>query len=97
MHFRGGRVRVCRTFYFRTRHQPMPSLVNRIQEHSRPSSLREVKSFLGLPNYYREFIEDFSRVASPLYYLTQNNVQWVWGKEQEESFRSLCSVLSSKP
>ena len=77
-------------------HRPMPSLVQRIKEHTAPSTIREVKSFMGLANYYRNFVKDFSKMASPLYYLTQKDVQWRWGEQQERSFRILCGCASIK-
>ena len=51
-------------------HRPAAPLVQRIAEHKTPSSIRELKSFLGLINYYRDFIQDFSKIAFPLYNLT---------------------------
>jgi len=36
-----------------------------------PTSLREVRAFLGLAGYYRKFVQNFSDIASPLHNLTQ--------------------------
>ena len=71
-------------------------MVQRIREYPAPSSLRELKSFLGLVNYYRNFINKFSDTASPLYELTQKNSTWKWGDGQETSFQSLRSALVSE-
>ncbi len=34
-----------------------------------PKSVKDIQKFLGLANYYRQFIKDFSRIASPLHEL----------------------------
>ena len=40
--------------------------VKAIQEWQPPSSVSELRSFLGLANYYRRFVEDYSKIATPL-------------------------------
>ena len=77
-------------------HCPLPGVVQRIREYPAPSSLRELKPFLGLVNYYRNFINKFSETASPLYELTQKNSTWKCGGDQETSFQSLRSALVSE-
>ena len=44
---------------------------------------------MGLTNYYRQFIWDFSRVAKPLNMLVGKDRKWKWGKEQQEAFEKL--------
>nr|GFC72230.1 retrotransposon protein, putative, Ty3-gypsy subclass [Tanacetum cinerariifolium] len=43
-----------------------PAKVEAITKWPRPTSMTEVRSFLGLPGYYRRFVEGFSRLALPL-------------------------------
>ena len=47
------------------------SKVEIVQEWQRPTNVFEVKSFLGLARYYRMFLEDFSRIATPMTRLTR--------------------------
>ncbi|KAI3772311.1 hypothetical protein L6452_03493 [Arctium lappa] len=55
-----------------------PAKIEAIKGWEAPKSPSEVRSFLGLVGYYRKFIKDFSRIATPLTALTRKNVKFVW-------------------
>ena len=50
--------------------------VEAIMSWERPRSIFEIRSFLVLAGYYRRFIEDFSRLASPMTRLTRKEVKY---------------------
>ena len=81
----------------RSGHQPLPSLVAKIKEQSRPCNPKELRSFLGLVNYYRDFIPRMAEIASPLYNLTKKAVKWSWDYHCEQAFATLCEALSENP
>ncbi|KAI3681448.1 hypothetical protein L6452_36243 [Arctium lappa] len=54
-----------------------------------PKSPTKVRSFLGLAGYYRKFIQDFSRIVSPLTTLTKKSVKFEWKEAQELAFNKL--------
>jgi len=54
-----------------------------------PRNVKEVQKFLGLANYYRRFIKDFSKIAAPLHVSIR--------KEQEEAFGKLKAVFTTEP
>lgn len=56
-----------------------------------------MRRFLGLCAYYRRFIPDFARIASPLTRLTRDDVAFVWGDEQEAAFNDLRQRLQTTP
>ena len=62
-----------------------------------PSNVKEVQSFIGLCNYYRIFIKDFTKIASPLHKLTRKNVPFNWGPEQQKAFDKLKELFTSAP
>ena len=41
-----------------------------------PKSVKDIQKFLGLANYYWRFIEEFMKVARPLYELTRKEQKW---------------------
>ncbi|KAL4022892.1 hypothetical protein IC575_016638 [Cucumis melo] len=63
----------------------------------RPFTINEVRSFLGLAGYYRRFVEDFSRIASPLTQLTKKGTPFVWSPACESSFQELKKKLVTAP
>jgi len=54
--------------------EPDPEKIACIVRWPEPTNLTEVRSFLGLASYYKNFVESFGEVARPLYELTTKNV-----------------------
>ena len=74
---------------------PTQSKVQAVRNIPQPTTVTEVKSFLGLAGYYRRCIPQFSAVAQPLTHLTKKNMPFRWGTEQEAAFQSLKDALTS--
>ena len=55
-----------------------PEKVETVMSWERPKSIFEIRSILGLAGYYRRFIEDFSRLATPMTKLTRKEVKFEW-------------------
>ncbi|CAN6586228.1 unnamed protein product [Malus baccata var. baccata] len=62
-----------------------------------PTSVREVRSFLGHAEFYRRFIKDFSKISTPLCQLLQKDVTFDFNKECEKAFKNLKEMLTSAP
>ena len=60
-----------------------------------PTNLHELRSFIGMCEYYRRFIEKFSFVFGPLHDLRKKNVKYEWTKKENESFETLKEKLIS--
>ncbi|WJZ95428.1 hypothetical protein VitviT2T_014200 [Vitis vinifera] len=73
------------------------SKVEAVQEWQRPTNVFEVRSFLGLAGYYRRFVEDFSRIATPMTRLTRKGVKFDWNEECENAFQELKRKLTTAP
>jgi len=61
-----------------------------------PKTVRDVRKFLGLANYYRQFVKNFTKIAQPLNNLTRKEEKWKWGDEQQETFKQLKQVFTSR-
>ena len=75
----------------------MPEKVTSVASWPTPTSVKEVRSFLGLAGYYRRFVKQFSKIASPLTELTKDRVKFRWGKEEQEAMDRLKESLSAAP
>jgi len=62
-----------------------------------PKNVKDVRKFLGLANYYRRFIKDFTQVARSINMLMRKDVKWQWGVEQQKAFDELKRVFTMKP
>ncbi|KAA0058469.1 pol protein [Cucumis melo var. makuwa] len=70
-----------------------PAKIEAVTSWPRPFTVSEVRSFLGLAGYYRRFVENFSRIATPLTQLTRMGAPFVWSKACEDSFQNLKQKL----
>ncbi|KAI3695399.1 hypothetical protein L1987_78396 [Smallanthus sonchifolius] len=74
-----------------------PAKILTVREWNIPKTPTEIRSFLGLAGYYRRFIQDFSKIASPLTKLTRKKVKYEWGLTQDEAFKELKKRLTHAP
>jgi hypothetical protein len=74
-----------------------PEKVKAVVDWTRPTSVHEVRSFLGLAGYYRRFIEGFSKLSGPLTALTRKNARYLWTDACEKNFQELKRRLVSAP
>jgi len=51
--------------------------------------VKNIQKFLGLANYYCQFIEGFTAIARPLHDMIKKDQKWNWTKRQEKMFRKL--------
>jgi hypothetical protein len=73
------------------------SKVDAIREWPTPSTVTQIRSFLGLAGFYRRFVCDFSSIAAPLHELTKMGVLFDWCGSQEEAFNTLKDKLTHAP
>ncbi len=74
---------------------PGKKKIKAIEEFLAPKNVKEVHRFLGLGSYFRQFINHFSTIASPLRKLLRKEAKWEWGEKQDWAFQTLKEKLIS--
>ena len=74
-----------------------PENVSSVLNWPKPKDVKEIQQFLGMVNYHRAHIKNFSHISRPLCILLKKSVKFDWGKEQQEAFDSLKKALVSAP
>ena len=79
--------------------EPELSKLKAVEEFPKPITKKQVRGFLGLTGYYWKFIPGYATIACPLTDLTKKGqpTKVVWSDQCEEAFKTLKSILCSKP
>ena len=72
---------------------PDPDNLAKIANWPVPWNVREVRGIIGLGNYYRRFVKDYSKRVQPLVSLTKKNTPFKWTRECQEAFEDLKRAL----
>jgi len=76
---------------------PDPSRFRAILDMRPPQSRGELQSFLGLAQYYAQFIRGVSTIAAPLWPLLKRNSVFVWEQEQQRAFEAMKQAIVHAP
>jgi len=74
-----------------------PGKITSVVDWPRPTNVTEVRSFLEMAGYYRRFVKDFSKIATPLTQLLRKDHKFNWTEECEASFQELKHKLVTAP
>ena len=75
-----------------------PKKVEVLKTWPKPKTLTEVRSFMGLLQFFRRFIKDFSKISAPLTNLTKKGVGiQKWDESCDEAFDTLKEAITSAP
>lgn len=66
-----------------------PNRINAIQNFPPPRNIKELRSFLGMINYDRRFVNNFSDLTVPLLRLLKKNTRYIWGVEEKSAFEEI--------
>ena len=67
--------------------KPSEQKIKAIKDAPTPIDVSQLRSFLGLMNFYGKFLPNLSSVLSALHSLLHKHVKWDWGKRQELRLR----------
>jgi hypothetical protein len=77
--------------------KPNPGKIDAVLRFPEPDTVTNVRSFLGLTGYYRKYIREYSRLASPLFELTKKDMSFVWNQDCQQAFGVLKKALMNAP
>ena len=73
----------------------LPSKVEAILRAPDPENLQQLRSFLGLLNYYGKFIPNLANIVHPLNQLLQKDAKWTWTSDCVQAFTAAKQALNS--
>ena len=80
-----------------------PKKISAVQQWPRPTTVTQVRKFLGFTNYYRKFLHNYAKIAKPLHLLTSGDnaskkrSKIVWTEDCEDAFVLLKGLCSNTP
>ena len=76
--------------------QPVPKKIKAIQELATPRTIKQVRRFVGMVNYYRDMWPRRSETLAPLTKLCSKNAKFVWGPEQQKAFDTMKKIMTKE-
>src|SRR6266568_1002703 len=68
-----------------------------IQDWPEPRKVKDVQSFLGFANFYRQFIFNYSDIVVPLTRLTRKGIPYHFTEKAREAFNILKEAFTTAP
>ncbi|KAJ8366499.1 hypothetical protein AAFF_G00353360 [Aldrovandia affinis] len=70
-----------------------PVKITAVRNWPLPTNVSDLRSFLGLASYYRQYMQDFATIASPLHPLTDCGQSYIWDDPCSMAFKTLQTAL----
>jgi len=77
--------------------KPDPRNIEKIKNAQVPNNTTQLRGFLGLAQYYRQYVKDYVDIAGPLYDMLKDESPEYWGPAQQAAFDNLKEKLISEP
>ena len=77
--------------------EPNPDKVRALINKKSPSNIKELRNWLGISGFYRNFIPNYAKLCAPLYALIHKNANFHWTDKEENILEQLKHYLSSEP
>jgi len=76
--------------------KPLANKIEPIYKLARPKNKREMLSFLGLVNFYRDMWKSRSHILAPLSNLLKKENKYQWGEEHEKAFNKIKKIINKE-
>ena len=77
--------------------RPDPAKTDVLVNWPEPRNVKELQAFLGLANWFRQYLDKFSQNIVPLTKLTRKNKEFVWTEECSKAFVWVKETLANAP
>lgn len=77
--------------------RPDPEKIRAVSEWPAPSSVEQLRKFLGLANYLHRYVKNYAEIVLPLTSLLKGGQEWLWTATQQTAFEALKVNLQSAP
>ena len=75
--------------------KPVEEKVRAVTDAPSPKNASELKSYLGMINYYQKYLPNLATTLAPLHELLRKGTHWRWGTKQQEAFDKSKELLKS--
>lgn len=75
--------------------EPSKEKLRAVLEAPEPKNTTQLRSLVGLINYYSKFLPQASTVMAPMYKLLKASARWRWGPQQRRAFEAVKKLLTS--
>ena len=75
---------------------PTPQKVKAIKNIAVPTKKKQLRSFIGLINYYRDMWIRRSDILAPLATLTSKQTKWEWTEQHQQAFDTIKRIVSQE-
>ncbi|CAD5227230.1 unnamed protein product [Bursaphelenchus xylophilus] len=76
-------------------YRPEKSHVQAVEKYPRPTTVKQVRRFLGMAGFYHKFIPNFAQIAEPMYRLLRDKTKFHWESDQQKAFEAIKEALVS--
>jgi len=77
--------------------RPNPRKIRALLNLPPPQSVTQLRQFIGLVSYFRQFVPKFSQLMKPLYAFTSKSRSFLWELEHEQIRQKVISILTNEP
>ena len=77
--------------------RPTPDNIQKVKDFPVPTTRRQLQRFLGMCNFNRKFVPNYSAVVGPLSRLTSSKLKFEWGDSEEAAFQAVKLHLQEAP
>ncbi len=74
-----------------------PKKVDSLLKRAPPKTIKQVQQFLGLANFFRNFIIFFAKILKPIYLLLKKDTKFIWTAECQKAFEEIKNILTTYP